>query len=75
MRNQYRFTIPPKILTRPDIQLDNFSLVSANLLLNMRAYRAVMVLPSPMSALRRVYAAIAQALKQQRMTVRRYGAT
>jgi flavorubredoxin len=84
MGNQYRFTKPPKTLRRPAIQLDNFSLVSANLLGNMSAYRAltdrqpkgtaVLVLPSPTSSLRSAYAAIARALKAQGKTVKLYSA-
>ncbi len=82
MKNQYRFTKFPKALTRPGIQLDNFSLVSANLLPNMSAYQAltdrqpkgtaVLVLPSPTSSLRRVYAAVARVLKERGKTVRLY---
>lgn len=84
MKNRYRFTKPPKALKRPGIELDNFSLVSANLLGNMSVYQAltdrqprgtaVLVLPFPTSPLRRVYAAIAQVLKEQGMTVRFYSA-
>jgi len=69
----------PRVLRRPGIQLDNFSLVSANLLGNMSAYRAltdrqpkgtaVMVLPSPTSPLRGVYAAVARALRESGKTV------
>ncbi len=82
MRNQYRFTSPPKTLGRPDINLDNFSLVPANLLGNMRSYRAltgrqpkgtaVLVLPSATSPLRRVYAAVARVLRENGKTVKLY---
>lgn len=82
MTNHYRFTKPPKELRRPGIQLDNFSLVSANLLGNMSAYRAltdrqpkgtaIMVLPSPSSALRRVYAAVARAFRDSGRNVKIY---
>ncbi len=82
MKNRYRFAKPPQALTRPNIQFDNFSLVSANLLGNMSAYHAlsdrqpkgtaVLVLPSLTSPLRRVYAAVARALKEQGKTVRLY---
>jgi hypothetical protein len=82
MRNQYGFTEPPRRLRRPGIKLDNFSLVPASLLPDMSAYQtlsdsqpngtAVMVLPSPSSSLRRVYAAIARSLKDQGKTVRVY---
>jgi len=64
------------------VQLDNFSLVSANLLGNMSAYQAltdrqprgtaVMVLPSPTSSLRQVYKAIARVLREQGKTVKLY---
>jgi len=74
MANHYRFAKPPKALRRPDIQLDNFSLISANLLGNMTAYQAltdrqpkgtaVLVLPSPSSPLRSVYGAIAHVLTE-----------
>lgn len=84
MKNQYLFTRPPRALTRPGIKLDNFSLVTANLLADMSAYQtlsdsqpkgtAVMVLPSPTSSLRRVYAAIARVLRTQGMTVKFYSA-
>ncbi len=80
MKNHYRFTQPIRTLTRPDIQLDNFSLVSANLLGNMREYQAlsdrqprgtaVLVLPSPTSPLRRVYAAVARVLRENGKSVK-----
>lgn len=73
---------PPKALTRPGIKLDNFSLVTANLMGYMSEYQAlsdsqpngtaVMVLPSPTSSLRRVYAAIARVLKEQGKAVMVY---
>jgi len=82
MKNRYRFTKPPRGLRRPGIQLDNFSLVSGNLLGNMSAYQAladrqpngtaVMVLPSPTSSLRQVYKAIARVLREQGKTVKLY---
>lgn len=82
MKNQYRFTRPPRRLTRPGIKLDNFSLVPASLLPEMSAYQtlsdsqpegtAVMVLPSPSSPLRGVYAAIARVLKGRGKTVKLY---
>ena len=75
MKNYYRFTKPPKALRRPGIQLDNFALVPASLLMDMSDFQAiadrqpagtaVMVLPSSTSSLRRVYAAIAQVRKVQ----------
>ncbi len=73
MQNHYRFTTPPKALGRPDVQLDNFSLVSASMLADMSAYQAltdrqpkgtaVLVLPSPNSPLRGVYAAVARVME------------
>jgi len=82
MKNRYRFTKAPRALSRPDIQLDNFSLVSANLLGNMGAYRAltdrqpkgtaVLVLPSPSSPLRSVYGAIARILRENGKRVKVY---
>ncbi len=82
MKNRYRFTKPPRALRRPGIQLDNFSLVSANLLGNMSTYQAltdrqpkgtaVMVLPSLTSSLRQVYKAIARVLREQGKTVKLY---
>ncbi len=82
MKNHYRFTNRPKALRRPDIQLNNFSLVSANLLGNMSAYQAltdrqpkgtaVLVLPSPTSPLRRVYVSIAHTLRLNGMKVKVY---
>ncbi len=82
MRNQYRFTKPPKSLRRPHIQFDNFSLVTANLMPFMNEYRAlcdrqpkgtaVLVLPSPTSPLRRVYAAIARVLRDNGKSVKLY---
>lgn len=82
MKNQYHFTNPPKVLRRPDIQLDNFALVSASLRANMSAYRAltdrppkgtaVLVLPSPTSPLRRVYAALARVLNAEGKHVKLY---
>jgi len=85
MRNQYRFTTAPKSLRRPHIQFDNFALVTANLMPFMSKYQAlsdrqprgtaVLVLPSSTSPLRRAYSAIAQAFKEQGMTVRFYSAT
>jgi flavorubredoxin len=84
MENRYRFTRPPRTLTRPDIQLDNFSLVTGNLSPFMNEYQAltnrqpkgtaVMVLPAPTSPLRRVYAAVARALRENGKTVRLYSA-
>jgi hypothetical protein len=84
MTNQYRFTKPPKTLRRPAIKLDNFSLVPANLLGNMRDYQAlsdrqpngtaVLVLPSATSPLRRVYAAIARVLRENGKSVKLYSA-
>jgi hypothetical protein len=84
MKNQYRFTRPPKALRRPNMRLDNFSLVSANLLGNMRQYQAlsdrqprgtaVLVLPSPTSPLRRVYAAVARMLRENGKNVKLYSA-
>jgi hypothetical protein len=85
MKNQYRFTTPPRTLTRPDIQLDNFSLVTGNLLPFMSEYRAlsdrqpkgtaVLVLPSATSPLRRVYAAVVHALRENGKQVKFYRAT
>ena len=85
MTNQYRFTKPPKGLGRPAIQLDNFSLVPANLLGNMRDYRAlcdrqpkgtaILVLPTAASPLRRVYAAVARVPRENGKHVRVYAAT
>jgi len=82
MKNRYRFTKPPKTLRRPGVQFDNFSLVSASLMGNMRAYQAltdrqpkgtaVLVLPSPTSPLRRVYAAIARVLRDNGKSVKLY---
>jgi len=82
MKNQYHFINPPKALRRPDIQLDNFSLVSASLMANMSAYRAltdrqpkgtaVMVLPSPSSSLRSIYGAIAHVLRVSGRQVKVY---
>ncbi len=84
MKNHYRFTRPPKTLRRPGIQLDNFSLVPANLIGNMGAYRAlsdrqprgtaVLVLPSPTSPLRRVYTALARVLREKGKNVKLYSA-
>jgi len=84
MRNHYHFTIPPKRLTRPDTRFDNFSLVSASLMGNMREYQAlsdrqprgtaVMVLPSSTSPLRRVYAAVARVLRENGKNVKLYSA-
>jgi len=75
MANYYRSTKPSNALRRPDIQLDNFSLVSGNLLGNMGACleltdrqsrgTAVLVLPSPASPLRGVYGAIAHVLREK----------
>lgn len=75
---------PPRSLTRPGIKLDNFSLVTANLLPDLSAYQtlsdsqpkgtAVMVLPSPTSSLKRVYSAIARVLRDQGKTVKLYSA-
>ena len=85
MRNQYRFTTPSKTLRRPNIRLDNFALVTANLMPFMSKYQtlsdrqprgtALLVLPSSTTPLRSAYSAIAQALKEQGMTVRFYSAT
>jgi hypothetical protein len=85
VRNQHRFTKAPKALTRPGIKLDNFSLVTASIMQDMSAYQtlsdsqpngtAVMVLPSPTSPLRSVYAAIARVLRAQGKTVKLYSAT
>lgn len=65
-------------------QLDNFSLVSASLVGNMREYQAlsdrqprgtaVMVLPSSTSPLRRVYAAVARVLRENGKNVKLYSA-
>jgi hypothetical protein len=85
MKNQYRFTPPPKTLRRCGIQLDNFSLVTANLMPFMSEYRAlsdrqprgtaVLVLPSATSPLRRVYAAVARVLREDGKNVQVYAAT
>ncbi len=82
MKNFYHFTQPPRALTRAAIQLDNFSLVTANLLPFMREYQAlsdrqpkgtaVLVLPSATSPLRRVYAAVARVLRENGKTVKLY---
>jgi len=82
MKNRYRFTKSPKALRQPGIQLDNFSLVSGNLLGKMSAYQAltdrqpketaVLVLPSSTSPLRRVYVSIAHTLRSNRMKVKVY---
>lgn len=82
MKNRYRIAKPPKSLRRPGIQLDNFSLVSANLLGNMSAYQAladrqpkgtaVLVLPSASSALRHVYAAVARVVRENGKRVKIY---
>ncbi len=84
MTNQYRFTKPPETLSRQNIQFDNFSLVPANLLGNMRDYQAltdrqpkgtaVMVIPSPTSPLRCVYAAVARVLRENGKHVKLYSA-
>lgn len=80
MRNEYRYTSPPGALRRRGIQLDNFSLVSANLLADIAEWQtftdqqpkgtAVMVMPSPTSKLRRVYSAVARVLKERGKTAR-----
>jgi len=82
MKNQYQFTQPPRTLSRPRIRFDNFSLVPANLMGNMRTYRAlsdrqpkgtaVLVLPAPTSPLRRVYAAVARVLRENGKNVKLY---
>jgi len=82
MRNQYRFTTPPRSLRRPHIQFDNFSLVTANLMPFMNDYRAlcdrqpkgtaVLVLPSSASSLRRVYAAVVRVLRESGKNVKLY---
>ncbi len=82
MTNQYRFTRPPKGLTRPDIQLDNFSLVSASMLAHMGEYKtlsdrqpkgtAILILPSATSPLRRVYVAVARMMRERGRLVRCY---
>jgi len=84
MRNQYRLTRPPKALTRPGIKLDNFSIFPASMMQDLSAYQtlsdsqpngtAVMVLPSPTSSLRRVYATIVRVLRDQGKTVKVYSA-
>jgi len=40
-RNQYQFTRPPKLLSRPGPRLDTFSLVPASLLTDLSAYQAL----------------------------------
>ncbi len=80
MKNQY--IKPPKTPTRPDIQFDNFSLIPASLLPDLRVYQAlsdrqskgtaVLVLPSPTSPLRRVYAAVARVLRENGKSVKLY---
>ncbi len=85
MKKQYRVTKPPKVLIRPDIRLDNFSLVTANLLGNMSTYQAltdrqlkgtaVLVLPSATSPLRRVYIAIAGVFRENGKRVQIYTVT
>lgn len=82
MKNQYRYTRPPKPLRRPGIRLDNFSLVPASLLADLADWQAftdrqpkgtaVMVMPSPTSSLRRVYSAVARVLKDQGKQVKVY---
>ncbi len=82
MKNQYRFAKLSKALTRSGIQLDNFSLVSASMLPDMRAYQAlsdrqpngtaVLVLPSATSPLRHVYGAIARVLREKGKNVKVY---
>jgi hypothetical protein len=85
MENRYRFTRPPRTLTRPDIQLDNFSLVTGNLSPFMNEYQAltnrqpkgtaVLVLPSPTSPLRFVFVAFARLLRENGKSVKLYSAT
>lgn len=82
MKNRYRFTSTPKSLRRPNIQFDNLTLVPASLLPDLSAYQAlsdrqpkgtaVLVLPSPTSPLRRVYAALARILRDNGKTVKLY---
>ncbi len=82
MRNHYHFTTPPKRLTRPDTRFDNFSLITANLMPFMSEYQALsdrqpkgtalLVLPSPTSPLRHVYAAVARVLRENGKNVRLY---
>ncbi len=84
MRNQYRFTTPPRSLRGPHSQCDNFSLVTANLMPFMNEYRAlcdgqprgtaVLVLPSSASSLRRVYAAVARVLREKGKRMKVYSA-
>ncbi len=84
MKNRHRCTRRPQTLRRPDIQLDNFSLVTGNLLPFMDEYRAltdrqprgtaVLVLPSATSPLRRVYAAVARVLRENGKNVKLYAA-
>ncbi len=82
MRNQHRFATPPKSLRRPNIRLDNFALVTANLMPFMSKYQAlcdrepkgtaVLVLPPPASPLRHVYAAVARVLRESGKNVKLY---
>ncbi len=85
MENQHRYIRTPRTLKRPGVQLDNFSIVPASLLPDLSAYRAlsdrqpkgtaVLVLPSPTSPLRRVYAAVARVLRENGRNVKLYPAT
>ncbi len=82
MTNPYRLTSPPGSRRRPQMQCDNFSLVTANLMPFMNEYRAlcdrppkgtaVLVLPSSASSLRRVYAAVARVLRENGKNVKLY---
>jgi hypothetical protein len=84
MKNQYRFIRAPKTLVRQGVRLDNFSLVPGNLLPFMSEYRAlsdrqpkgtaVLVLPSPTSRLRCVYAVIIHVLREKGKNVKLYAA-
>lgn len=84
MRNRHRFTAPPRAVGRPGVALDNFSVVSGNLLSEIAIWQsltdrqprgtAVMVLPAPNSPLRRVYGALARVLRAQGKTVKLYSA-
>jgi transposase len=74
MRNQYRFTKPPRAMRRSNIKHDNFFIAPASLLSDMDKWQAffhrqprgtaVMIISSPTSPLRPVYHAIAHVLAQ-----------
>jgi hypothetical protein len=84
MKNQYRVTRPPRDRRRRAVRPDNFSLIPGSLLAEISEWQqftdeqprgtAVMVMPSPISPLRRVYRAVARVLKERGKTVKYYSA-